>query len=266
MNDLTLNQISFSLESEIRKELLELSKYSTEPKHGFYIGCSVSINGILYMLTHIPYSHELTLKKAELKNIDNFNCYYDFENTIEHKTIKFNSFEDALLKIDKYLTNKNLSKTDDKGNIYLVTDGENVKIGATTYNIEKRLIELQTGNAKKLTVIGFYEVQNKLSTEKHLHNLFSEKNVLNEWFKLEKDDIDTILSEKISVVRDSKFQSFKDEDIENIKNALYSNYYEYNQIRQKKESRLKKKIEALQKKIYSINSYNCKKDTNEITK
>ena len=68
MKDLTLNQISFSLESEIRKELLELSKYSTEPKHGFFIGCSVSINGIQYMLTHIPYSHELTLKKAELKN------------------------------------------------------------------------------------------------------------------------------------------------------------------------------------------------------
>ena len=66
------------------------------------------------------------------------------------------------------------------------------------------------------------------------------------------------MSEKISVVRDSKFQSFKDEDIENIKYALYSNYYEYNQIKQKKQNRLKKKIEALHKKIYSNNFYNCK--------
>ena len=95
---------------------------------------------------------------------------------------------------------KNENKTSDKkGSIYLITDGKYTKIGATSYNVKKRLNELQTGNAKELNIIYEYKVKNKLSTEKFLHEKFKEKQVLGEWFNLKYEDIQYIIKNKFSI-------------------------------------------------------------------
>lgn len=67
--------------------------------------------------------------------------------------------------------------------VYLIRCSENsyYKIG-TTKNIEKRIKELQTGNADKIYLIDKYESNNAFKIEKALHNFFGFNKKLNEWF------------------------------------------------------------------------------------
>lgn len=85
-----------------------------------------------------------------------------------------------------------------KGFIYLVTDGEFTKIGGTSYNPSKRLLELQTGNARKLNLIGYYPCNYVNITEKTIHKDYKDSNELNEWFRLNTDDVVKILEDKFS--------------------------------------------------------------------
>lgn len=67
--------------------------------------------------------------------------------------------------------------------VYLIrcSENSNYKIG-TTKNIQKRIKELQTGNAEQLYLIDKYESDNAFKIEKALHNFFSHKKKINEWF------------------------------------------------------------------------------------
>lgn len=85
-----------------------------------------------------------------------------------------------------------------KGFIYLITDGIFTKIGGTTYDVKKRLLELQTGNAKKLSILGYYKCEYLNITEKLIHNEYQNKNKLNEWFKLNYRDCESILKNKFT--------------------------------------------------------------------
>lgn len=67
------------------------------------------------------------------------------------------------------------------GFIYFVSDEENVKIGYTN-NIEKRINQLQTGNAKELKLLFFIKGNKKV--EEFLHGYFKEFHVKGEWFKI----------------------------------------------------------------------------------
>ena len=101
--------------------------------------------------------------------------------------------------IEKFVQKTKENISDKKGSIYLITDGKYTKIGATSYNVKKRLNELQTGNAKLLKIIYSYKVNNKMSTEKFLHKMFEEKNVLGEWFELGFEDINYIITNKFFI-------------------------------------------------------------------
>lgn len=94
-----------------------------------------------------------------------------------------------------------------KGHIYLVSDGENTKIGATTYNPEKRLNELQVGNAKKLTLIGSYQVGRRIATESLLHASYGAKNIRGEWFKLSGNDVVDILNNRTQSSNNEEYQT-----------------------------------------------------------
>lgn len=77
-----------------------------------------------------------------------------------------------------------------RGNVYLICDVEKnlYKIGVTTGSIEKRMKKLQTGNGTELLLVNHYECDYPFKVEKMLHNHFSNKKVLNEWFELSDEE------------------------------------------------------------------------------
>lgn len=67
-----------------------------------------------------------------------------------------------------------------QGYVYCISDGEYVKVGYST-NPEARVPELQTGNARTLTLLG--AIPGTVSDEKALHIKYIKNNVLQEWFE-----------------------------------------------------------------------------------
>ena len=79
--------------------------------------------------------------------------------------------------------------------VYFITDGHYTKIGKAN-NPELRLLELQTGNAKRLSIKIKIDGGNEI--ERKLHKLFHRKRINGEWFLLDfnynKEDIIEFLS------------------------------------------------------------------------
>lgn len=75
--------------------------------------------------------------------------------------------------------------------VYLICDPaqNKFKIGVTKHSIEKRIKELQTGNSCELHITSYYETYYPFCVERMLHNKYGHKNVLNEWFDLNVEDI-----------------------------------------------------------------------------
>ena len=68
-------------------------------------------------------------------------------------------------------------------------DKTSYKIGYTSQDIKTRVTQLQTGNKNKITLISSYETSYGSKLEKALHNFYKHKNVNNEWFALDLEDI-----------------------------------------------------------------------------
>lgn len=67
-----------------------------------------------------------------------------------------------------------------------------IKIGKTK-NLEQRLMSLQCGCPFKLEIYKTIKSSEYDSIESNLHKKYSDKNVLNEWFELNLDEIDRIV-------------------------------------------------------------------------
>ena len=65
--------------------------------------------------------------------------------------------------------------------IYFISDGEFIKIGYTDRDVESRLKSLQTGNPKKLVLLG--QMDGNESKEAELHEQFKALRANGEWFK-----------------------------------------------------------------------------------
>lgn len=78
------------------------------------------------------------------------------------------------------------------GIVYLICDPDTntYKIGMTKRDITKRLKELQTGNSAELFVVHTYKCDHPYRLELMLHNRFRNKLALNEWFSLDKNDVE----------------------------------------------------------------------------
>lgn len=63
------------------------------------------------------------------------------------------------------------------------------KIGHTKNNPIKRLRQLQTGNGRKLKLVGEYLTRYGTKLEKTLHRRYSDLNITNEWFRLSFEDV-----------------------------------------------------------------------------
>ena len=77
--------------------------------------------------------------------------------------------------------------------VYLIGEIDNdnrYKIGVTKHNdINKRKKELQTGSSQELFIKDYFITEHPFKLEKMLHNHFRNKNLINEWFELENDEI-----------------------------------------------------------------------------
>lgn len=79
-----------------------------------------------------------------------------------------------------------------KGVIYIVRCDKYCKIGYTESDPVKRVSALQTGNPFRIELVG--TAPGTMDDEQRLHKVFEGKCERGEWFRLEQDDIDRILS------------------------------------------------------------------------
>jgi len=70
---------------------------------------------------------------------------------------------------------------DGHGTVYVLEDGFGIKIGYTSGAVAKRVLELQTGNSRKLTQIADI-LDSTPEVEAKLHSALNEWNVTGEWF------------------------------------------------------------------------------------
>ena len=86
-------------------------------------------------------------------------------------------------------SNQNLSKNQ---YIYFITNKENIKIGFTSVNPQKRLKQLNAGSDKQLYLLGYQF--GSMDDEKELHNRFQKFRIRDnaEWFYPDQSIIDYI--------------------------------------------------------------------------
>lgn len=71
-------------------------------------------------------------------------------------------------------------------NVYFISDGEFIKIGKSN-NVERRLLELQTANPRKLKLLNTIKCENETSAfalESFLHSILQSVHQNGEWFHL----------------------------------------------------------------------------------
>ena len=83
--------------------------------------------------------------------------------------------------------------------LYLVEENcddiKRYKIGVTSAkDPNKRLKKLQTGNPNKLSFRSLFETDFPFKLEKLMHDFYKEKNILNEWYELTREDIEDFLT------------------------------------------------------------------------
>lgn len=70
--------------------------------------------------------------------------------------------------------------------VYLICNPatEQYKVGVTKNDINKRLMQLQTGNGNELHIVAYHETDNPYYIERMIHKELNKYNVKNEWFEI----------------------------------------------------------------------------------
>ena len=71
----------------------------------------------------------------------------------------------------------------ESGYVYIITDGEAVKIGQTK-NLKSRISSIQTGNPRQIKVLQTIKVQDMDSVEQSIHYHYRDYHKRDEWFDL----------------------------------------------------------------------------------
>lgn len=82
--------------------------------------------------------------------------------------------------------------TSQKGFVYILSEtgmDDIYKIGVTKGTIERRIKKLQTGNPNEIFLVRKYHTEHPFFLEKCLHQKYHNKKVMNEWFRLDDEDI-----------------------------------------------------------------------------
>jgi len=100
---------------------------------------------------------------------------------------------DKVIELEKFISQSYLGTLDFNpySYIYLIKMNNYIKIGKSD-NPYKRLAQLQTSNPEKLELLSSFpfDKKNIIEIEKKLHTFYKPKNIKNEWFNLDKLDIE----------------------------------------------------------------------------
>ena len=98
--------------------------------------------------------------------------------------------------------------------VYLLGDSGkdgSFKIGVTRGSIEKRIKKLQTGNDSDIYLVAYYETNNAFYVEKMMHLKYCSKQIMNEWYKLDTNDVGSFqktcgeIEERAMALKDNPF-------------------------------------------------------------
>ena len=98
--------------------------------------------------------------------------------------------------------------------VYLIGQRDDLtkyKIGVTKGDISKRLKKLQTGNSEELYLVNSFETDAPFILETLLHKRYGHKKILNEWFMLDKKDVEdfynvcVLLQKGVDALKDNCF-------------------------------------------------------------
>jgi len=108
--------------------------------------------------------------------------------------------------------------------VYFIHEKDNLncfKIGKTDNHPADRMVQLQTGNPRKLYIYRWIKIDNCSLMEEFLHLIFQEQHIHGEWFNVTADMIDeqceTIAFNNNKAIISSKWEPYTDEDRLNIK-------------------------------------------------
>lgn len=79
------------------------------------------------------------------------------------------------------------------GNVYLIKCGKYYKIGYTRRLVQQRLVSFRVGNPHELEIVASVMVKKPTFVEASLHTLFYDKWHRNEWFVLNKTDVQRVI-------------------------------------------------------------------------
>lgn len=104
--------------------------------------------------------------------------------------------------------------------VYLIRQGESdlYKIGSTSGDPEKRLVQLQCGNPERLHLIQTYRTIHHQKIESLMHIAYGNNRVRNEWFRFDLSMEDEFINEcesketaaRILIEQDQRSQNWKD--------------------------------------------------------
>ena len=92
--------------------------------------------------------------------------------------------------------------------VYAISDGYNIKIGVSKHP-EKRIKQLNTGNAESLYLLGYFEGDRKL--EKYIHDNFRKVRFNGEWMYPTEELLDYLnnkIDKKYIMITDGKVKSY----------------------------------------------------------
>jgi hypothetical protein len=97
--------------------------------------------------------------------------------------------------------------------LYIITDGEKYKIGYSK-DVASRKRQLQTANGSLLEIIFEFKTVHGMKLERSIQRAMKHKNIIGEWFHLEKEDITKI--KELCILQEKNFSILSNINAENF--------------------------------------------------
>jgi len=142
--------------------------------------------------------------------------------------------KDIVSEFDKWL--KLTPKAQPNG-LYIIKVGEFCKIGITQ-NINARIKTIETYNPLNCELLFYEKIENSRGIEHFLHQKLKNKNIKNEWFKLSKKDINSVIQNIVELTK-IEYLTDRQKEIIDLANIEISTTELHSKIRFSKTTILK---------------------------
>lgn len=146
-----------------------------------------------------------------------------------------------------------------KGSVYFIKSGDLVKIGCTMYGPDYKVSDMSRNNPFGLEILYWIESKNMLRVEKEFHEMFFNKKVYREWYRLTNEDMELAKSIDIRTLERKWGHTFHFGEIEKNKE------YELNPSPAPPAKNAEKKLESIWWNIVKLKSRKNKLKTIKTT-